>query len=87
MRKQFDLLKESISFILVKLVNRFMEQRLSTLGGYDMIIKLAYLISGAFASYSIGMNSSANVTALYYDMAYAQTGVAANLLTDVILCR
>lgn len=52
---------------------------------YDKIIKLGYLISGAFASYSIGMNSSANVTALYYDMADAQTGVAANLLTDPCL--
>ena len=38
--------------------------------------------TGAFASYSIGLNSSANVTALYYDAAFAQTGVAANLLTD-----
>lgn len=71
-----------ISFILVKFFNRFLAQRLTTLGGYDMIIKTGYLLSGAFASYSIGMNSSANVTALYYDMAYAQTGVAANLLTD-----
>jgi len=71
-----------ISFVLVWLVDRFVKNKLTSLGGYDMIIKFGYLIAGAFASYSIGLNSSANVTALYYDAAFAQTGVAANLLTD-----
>lgn len=74
-----------ISFILVKFVNRFLAKKLLTLGGYDMIIKTGYLLAGAFASFSIGMNSSANVTALYYDAAFMQTGVAANLLTDARL--
>ncbi|MBR5225969.1 MAG: anion permease [Clostridia bacterium] len=74
-----------ISFVLVKFVNRFLTKKLLTLGGYDMIIKTGYLIAGAFASFSIGMNSSANVTALYYDAAFMQTGVAANLLTDARL--
>ncbi len=71
-----------ISFVLVFFVNKFIEKRLSTLASYDLIIKVGYIIAGAFASYSIGINSSANVTALYYDAAYAETGVAANLLTD-----
>lgn len=71
-----------ISFILVFFVKKFIERRLTTLAAYDKIIKIGYLVAGAFASYSIGMNSSANVTALYYDAAYATTGVAANLLTD-----
>lgn len=71
-----------ISFVLVWLVDRFVKNKLTSLGGYDMIIKFGYLIAGAFASYSIGLNSSANVTALYYDAAFAKTGVAANLLTD-----
>lgn len=74
-----------ISFALVYFVNRFLTQRLSTLSSYDKIIKIGYLVAGAFASYSIGLNSSANVTALYYDAAYAKTGVAANLLTDARL--
>lgn len=74
-----------ISFILVKFVNRFFTKKLMSLSGYDRIIKAGYLLSGAFASYSIGMNSSANVTALYFDAAYAQTGVAANLLTNAQL--
>ena len=74
-----------ISFILVKFVNRFLAKKLLRLGGYDMIIKTGYLLAGAFASFSIGMNSSANVTALYYDAAFMQTGVAANLLTDARL--
>ena len=71
-----------ISFILVSLVNRFLEPRMGTLSGYDRIIRWGYLIAGVFASYSIGMNSSANVMALYFDATYQETGIAANLLTD-----
>ncbi|MBQ8802642.1 MAG: anion permease [Tyzzerella sp.] len=71
-----------ISFILVFFANKFITNHLTSLGSYDRIIKIGYLVAGAFASYSIGTNSSANVTALYYDAAYAETGVAANLLTD-----
>ena len=74
-----------ISFVLVWIVNKFFRQKLNSLNGYDMFIKIGYLLSGAFASYSIGLNSSANVTALYYDATYAQTGVAANLLTNAQL--
>ena len=67
-----------ISFVLVYLTNKFLTQKLTTLSGYDKIIKIGYLVAGAFASFSIGQNSSANVTALYYDA----TGKGANLLTD-----
>ena len=74
-----------ISFILVYFTNKFISAKLTEFSSYDRIIKIGYLIAGAFASYSIGLNSSANVTALYYDAAYAQTGVAANLLTDARL--
>ena len=52
---------------------------------YDLMIKIGYIGAGAFASYSIGLNSSANVTALYFDPYFATTGVAANLLTDARL--
>ena len=71
-----------ISFFLVKAFRMFAEKKLETLSGYDMILRLGYLGAGAFASYSIGLNSSANVTALYFDAAFVDTGVAANLLTD-----
>lgn len=71
-----------IAFVLVFLTNRFVTPKLTSLSGYDKIIRAGYLIAGTFASYSIGQNSSANVTALYYDAAFVQTGVAANLLTD-----
>jgi PiT family inorganic phosphate transporter len=71
-----------ISFILVKIFNATIGDKLTSLGSYDKVLKIGYLFAGAFASYSIGMNSSANVTALYYDAAYPTTGVAANLLTD-----
>ena len=71
-----------ISFIIVWIVRKFLEDKLTHLSMYDKLIKIGYLGAGAFASFSIGMNSSANVTALYYDMAYQSTGVAANLLID-----
>ncbi len=71
-----------ISFVLVFFVKKFVESKLTSLSFYDTIIKIGYLIAGTIASYSIGLNSSANVTALYYDAAYATTGVAANLLTS-----
>ncbi len=67
-----------ISFVLVFFTKRFIEDRLTTLGSYDTIIKIGYLVAGAFASYSIGQNSSASVTAFYYD----PTGLGANLLTN-----
>ncbi len=71
-----------ISFVLVLAFNKIVGNRLETLKGYDTILKVGYLGAGAFASFSIGLNSSANVTALYYDAAFVETGVAANLLTD-----
>ena len=67
-----------ISFILVTLVNRFLTERLTSLSSYDKIIKWGYLIAGTFAAFSIGTNSSASITALYYDA----TGTGANLLTN-----
>ena len=74
-----------ISFVIVFLVKRLLEERLTSMKSYDMLVKFGYLVAGAFASYSIGVNSSASVTALYFDSSYASTGVAANLLTDARL--
>lgn len=74
-----------ISFVIVWIVRKFLMEKLTNLSMYDKLIKVGYLIAGAYASFSIGLNSSANVTALYYDMAYATTGVAANLLTNAQL--
>lgn len=74
-----------ISFILISTLGKFLEKRLSTLGSYDAIIRTGYIIAIILGSLSIGINSSANVTALYFDYAYAETGVAANLLTSPVL--
>ncbi len=74
-----------ISFVLTKTLGRIMERRFSSLSGYDNFIKGGYLIAGALGSFSIGLNSSANVTALYYDAHYTGSGQAANLLTDPTL--
>lgn len=70
-----------ISFILVFTVKRFLESRLTSLKNYDTVVKIGYLCAGAFASFSIGQNSSASVTAFYYDA----TGCGANLLTSARL--
>lgn len=70
-----------ISFVLVFFVTKFLEEKITKAKNYKKIITLGYLCAGAFASFSIGMNSSANVTALYYDF----TGKGANLLTNAQL--
>lgn len=67
-----------ISFILVFIVNKFVEKRLTTLHSYDIIIRVGYIVSGAIAAYSIGTNSSASVVAFYYDI----TESGANLLNN-----
>lgn len=72
-----------ISFIIVKLCQKFLVPKLSSLSHYDTMIKVGYLIAGAYASFSIGMNSSANVTSLYYGQVI--DGVKTNLLTDARL--
>ena len=70
-----------IAFVLVYCVKKFLEKRLTSMKNYDMIVKIGYLVAGAFAAFSIGQNSSASVTAFYYD----PTGLGANLLTDARL--
>ncbi len=74
-----------ISFVLVFVVKKFLERRLTSMKNYDRMVKIGYLIAGAVASYSIGVNSSASVTALYYDPYFAVTGSAANVLTNARL--
>ncbi|MBE6944314.1 MAG: inorganic phosphate transporter [Ruminococcaceae bacterium] len=74
-----------ISFVIVFVVKKFLEKKLTSMHGYDKLVKLGYLVAGTFASYSIGVNSSASVTAFYYDTTFEQLGQAANLLTDARL--
>jgi PiT family inorganic phosphate transporter len=70
-----------VSFIIVKVVNKFLSEKLSTLSSYDKIIRWGYLCAGTLAAFSIGTNSSASVTALYYDA----TEQGANLLNNAQL--
>ncbi|MBP3375712.1 MAG: anion permease [Clostridia bacterium] len=65
-----------ISFVLVFIVKKFIEKRLTSMSNYDLIVKIGYLAAGAFSAFSIGQNSSASVTAFYYDA----TGQGANLI-------
>ena len=68
-----------ISFILIWFANKFIVPKVSGLAAYDKIVKLGYLIAGGFASFSIGMNSSASVMAFYYDG--TPDGVVTNLFS------
>ena len=67
-----------ISFVIVFLFKKFLEQRVLSLKGHDKIVQIGYIIAGAYSAYTIGINSSASVTAFYYDM----FGVGANILTS-----
>ena len=65
-----------ISFVLVFFVKKFLEKRLLSMNHYDLVVKAGFLVAGAFSAFSIGQNSSASVTAFYYDA----TGMGANLI-------
>ena len=69
----------AISFVLVFLVKKLLEKRLTSMKHYDFMIKIGYIAAGAFSAFSIGQNSSASVTAFYYD----PTGQGANLIFDL----
>ncbi len=68
-----------ISFVLIWFANKFIIPKVSGLSAYDKIVKLGYLVAGGFASFSIGMNSSASVMAFYYDG--TSDGVVTNLFS------
>ena len=70
-----------ISFVIVFFVKKFLENRIMSMKNYDTFIKVGYLVAGTVAAYSIGVNSSASVTALYYDA----TGLGINLLSNATL--
>ncbi len=70
-----------ISFVIVFLFKKFFEAKVESLKGYDKVIKIGYICAGAFSAYTIGINSSASVTAFYYD----SFGVGANILTSARL--
>lgn len=67
-----------IGFVVVFLFKKFFEKRVMSLNGYDKVVKIGYIIAGAYSAYTIGINSSASVTAFYYD----SFGVGANILTN-----
>ena len=72
-----------ISFILISLTNKFLVPKLTKLSCYDKIVKIGYIIAGAYGAYSIGRNSSANVTSLYYGRVIG--GYETNLLDNARL--
>ena len=67
-----------ISFVIVYFFKKFFEKKVESLKSYDKVIKIGYIIAGAYSAYTIGINSSASVTAFYYD----SFGVGANVLTN-----
>ena len=67
-----------ISFVIVFIFKKFFEAKVESLKSYDKVIKIGYIVAGAYSAYTIGINSSASVTAFYYD----SFGVGANILTN-----
>ena len=67
-----------ISFVIVFVFKKFFEAKVESLKSYDKVIKIGYIVAGAYSAYTIGINSSASVTAFYYD----SFGVGANILTN-----
>ena len=70
-----------ISFVIVYFFKKFFESKVLSLKGYDKVVKIGYIVAGAYSAYTIGINSSASVTAFYYD----SFGVGANILTSASL--
>ena len=70
-----------ISFVIVYIFKKFFEAKVESLKSYDKVIKIGYIVAGAYSAYTIGINSSASVTAFYYD----SFGVGANVLTNASL--
>lgn len=70
-----------ISFVIVFFFKKFFESKVLSLKGYDKVVKIGYILAGAYSAYTIGINSSASVTAFYYD----SFGVGANILTSANL--
>ncbi len=70
-----------IAFVIVFIFKKFFEKKVESLKGYDKVIKIGYIVAGAYSAYTIGINSSASVTAFYYD----SFGVGANILTNARL--
>ncbi len=70
-----------IAFVIVFVFKKFFEAKVESLKGYDKVIKIGYIVAGAYSAYTIGINSSASVTAFYYD----SFGVGANILTNARL--
>ena len=70
-----------ISYVIVFVFKKFFEAKVESLKSYDKVIKIGYIVAGAYSAYTIGINSSASVTAFYYD----SFGVGANILTNASL--
>ncbi|MBO4973019.1 MAG: anion permease [Clostridia bacterium] len=70
-----------IAFVIVYFFKKFFESKVLSLKGYDKVVKIGYIVAGAYSAYTIGINSSASVTAFYYD----SFGVGANILTSARL--
>ena len=53
------------AFFLYFFVGRFMERRLSGVVAYDKMMKVGFIVVGAYSAYSLGANNVANVTGVY----------------------
>ncbi|MEG0752257.1 MAG: inorganic phosphate transporter [Angelakisella sp.] len=75
----------AICFVLCWLTQRYLQDKIHNLAGYDMIIKWGYYISGIFGAYSLGANNVANVTALYAGELNLLSDTAAELIGGITI--
>ena len=57
-----------ICFVLCFFMERFVEGKIKGLVGYDMFIKIGYIVAGVFGAYSLGANNTANATGIYLNV-------------------
>ena len=54
-----------ISFVVLKLFEKFIEKRIKNIIVYDRVVKVGYYAAGIFGAYSLGANNVANVASIF----------------------
>jgi len=55
----------AIGYILYSFMSKHVQKRINNIEIFDRIVKIGFIISGAFSAYALGANNVANITALF----------------------
>lgn len=66
-----------LAYLLYFLLGRFVERWLKSYVFYDRLLKIGFLLVGAYSAYSLGANNVANVTGVYVKAGYLGPKVGA----------